>query len=418
MKVLWLCNLVLPGFEKEFGIPRSNFGGWMIGMLREMQKYDYEIALCLPIIDDNRMRDGVVNGVRYYSFKFHYLKYEYDEAGKKSTESFCRIIDTFQPNVIHIWGTEYLHTYSMMIAAEKMGIVDRVIIHIQGLISECARHFLEGVSGEFAEMTVEGFDSLALQRKKFERRGEWEKEAIRKAKSILGRTEWDKACTYQINPKANYFSCGEVLREPFYTSKKWETTHRDRENVRIFMTQGSYPIKGVHYALEAVSFLRNKYSSVILEIAGENILDKPVVSPYGQYIERLLDRFSVRDSIRFIGMLNENEVIEHMLRADVYLLSSTIENSPNSLSEAMICGVPVVAAYVGGVGTIIRNDTEGLLYTCNDPNMLAWQVEKIIDGLIDTTELSKSEIQRSMEYNNRKQCVKKLDSVYKLIARL
>ena len=50
------------------------------------------------------------------------------------------------------------------------------------------------------------------------------------------------------------------------------------------------------------------------------------------------------------------------LEADVFLLPSGCENSPNSLGEAMLLGLPCVASAVGGIPSMLANGTEGLLY--------------------------------------------------------
>ena len=65
------------------------------------------------------------------------------------------------------------------------------------------------------------------------------------------------------------------------------------------------------------------------------------------------------------------------LDANVFVLPSTIENSPNSLGEAMLLGVPCVAADVGGVTTMMRHRLEGEVYPSTAPYMLAFYVENI-----------------------------------------
>ena len=59
------------------------------------------------------------------------------------------------------------------------------------------------------------------------------------------------------------------------------------------------------------------------------------------------------------------------LDANVFVLPSTLENSPNSLGEAMLLGVPSVAADVGGVRNLMTGETEGLLYRSGDVTALA-----------------------------------------------
>ena len=61
----------------------------------------------------------------------------------------------------------------------------------------------------------------------------------------------------------------------------------------------------------------------------------------------------------------------------MYVLPSTIENSPNSMGEAMLLGVPVVAASVGGVADLLRHGEEGLLYPPTSPYMLASLISRV-----------------------------------------
>ena len=64
------------------------------------------------------------------------------------------------------------------------------------------------------------------------------------------------------------------------------------------------------------------------------------------------------------------------LDANVFVLPSTIENSPNSLGEAMLLGVPCVASHVGGVANMLGPE-EGFLYQSTAPYMLAYYIQKV-----------------------------------------
>ena len=59
------------------------------------------------------------------------------------------------------------------------------------------------------------------------------------------------------------------------------------------------------------------------------------------------------------------------LNANVFVLPSTMENSPNSLGEAMVLGVPSVAADVGGVRNLMEDGREGRIYASGDVPALA-----------------------------------------------
>ena len=58
-------------------------------------------------------------------------------------------------------------------------------------------------------------------------------------------------------------------------------------------------------------------------------------------------------------------------RAHVFAISSYIENSPNSLCEAMQAGMPCVATYAGGIPSLVEDGRTGLLFPPGDAPLLA-----------------------------------------------
>lgn len=65
---------------------------------------------------------------------------------------------------------------------------------------------------------------------------------------------------------------------------------------------------------------------------------------------------------------------ERYLKSQVFVLPSSIENSPNSLGEAMLLGVPCIASDVGGVRCLMTHSVEGLIYPADDPRLLAYDI--------------------------------------------
>ena len=65
------------------------------------------------------------------------------------------------------------------------------------------------------------------------------------------------------------------------------------------------------------------------------------------------------------------------LKCNVFVSPSGIENSPNSVCEAQMLGVPVVASYVGGTPDMIPDSKCGFLYRFEDIEMLAYYIKKV-----------------------------------------
>jgi glycosyltransferase involved in cell wall biosynthesis len=75
--------------------------------------------------------------------------------------------------------------------------------------------------------------------------------------------------------------------------------------------------------------------------------------------------------VRFLGALPRAQVLETVAAADALLLSSTWENFPHAVVEALAVGTPVIATDVGGVAEVVRDGENGLLVTPGDPQPLA-----------------------------------------------
>ena len=77
-----------------------------------------------------------------------------------------------------------------------------------------------------------------------------------------------------------------------------------------------------------------------------------------------------------LGMLDEDGMKGQFLKSHVFVCPSAMENSPNSLGEAMLLGVPCVAADVGGIHNLLVDGGDGVLYP-------AGSVEGLTEKLIE-----------------------------------
>ena len=84
--------------------------------------------------------------------------------------------------------------------------------------------------------------------------------------------------------------------------------------------------------------------------------------PYQRYCKRLIRTLGLEGCVRYTGPLDEAAMKQAYLDADLYLLPSSSENSPNSLGEAMLLGLPCVASAAGGIPDMLADGREGALY--------------------------------------------------------
>ncbi|MCD8379206.1 MAG: glycosyltransferase [Lachnospiraceae bacterium] len=372
MRVLWVCNVVLPQIAAELHMDAGNKEGWIAGLytavIRDLAAEGIQLGFAFPIAKGQDMVRGslTVNedyDLYYYGFREDSLNAEnYDVEMEKDLSE---IMIAFEPDILHCFGTEYPHT----LAAVKMfSQPDRTLIGIQGLCRVYARGYMASLPRSVRNsVTIRDFlrrDSLKEQQAKYEGRGQWEMTAVKWAGHVTGRTEFDRYWTQRWNPTVCYHEMQETLRPEFYTGC-WRES--DCERHRIFLSQGDYPVKGLHYMLLALPEILKKYPDTRVYVAGNCILRKPgleslvKLSAYGRYIQKLLKKNRIADKVTFLGKLNAGEMKEQYLKSHVFVCPSTMENSPNSLGEAMLLGTPVVTADIGGVLSMIDRG-EGYIY--------------------------------------------------------
>ena len=374
MKLLWLCNMV-PGEVKRAITGKMGNGLWVDHVLQDLrQQEDLEIRIFCPY---KKEKEGNLDNWTSYRTFCTKLPHQYLP---ELEERFCRELKEFKPDVIHSWGVEYAHTLAMVNAAEKTGYLQNMAVSIQGLCSFIASHYCEGIPyGVQRSYTFRDFlrrDNIIQQQKKFLLRGELEKLTLGKVSHIIGRTCWDRACIQACNPDAVYYVCNETLRPVFYQDVwKYDACTKHR----IFAPSCSYPVKGFHHLLKAFAHVLTCYPDATLAVTGKSYL---TVSPlrrssYQKYLAKLTRQYELEDRIEFLGSLDGEGMKKACLEANVFAMPSTIENSPNALGEAMILGVPCVAADVGGVTTMMTHDSEGFIYQSTAPYMLAHYIKTV-----------------------------------------
>ena len=299
---------------------------------------------------------------------------------------FEEILKKYHPDIIHIFGTEYPHSLAMIKAAVSTGQVGKVAVSIQGLVSVIAKHYYSGLPNS----VIHGWtfrdavkrNNIYLQKRDFQRRGEYEIQALQLTHNVIGRTTWDYACTKRCNSGVRYHFCNETLREAFYNNS-WDFQNCEKHSV--FVSQASYPIKGFHFMLEAMVDIVKHYPDAKLYTTGKSpfssvLAERLRLTNYQKYIGKLIKEYGLQDKVCFLGNLDEQAMCERFCKAHVFVSCSMVENSPNSLGEAMILGVPVVASNVGGVSSMIENEKEGFLYQGDAPYMLAYYVMQLFEN--------------------------------------
>lgn len=420
MKILWIVNSLLP--EATAFLTGQNelkgSGGWIQGLAESLQKISnvniIVVGITTLVQDLTKIKGNILS---YYAIPSNGGDRKYN---KKYEAAYKSIFEKEKPEVVHIHGTEYPHSLAALRACGS----DNTVISLQGIVSAIEPFYLGGIKKKELWKCLTIHDLLRpnvfQQHRNIKERGDNEIQLFKEAKYIIGRTKWDMVHVWAVNPQIVYMKCNEVLRKEFYEGNVWE--YKDCEPYSIFASQGYYPLKGLHKLIMAIGIVKIHYTNTRLYIAGLNfthnnggILDKIKLSAYGKYINKLIDVYGLKNSVIFLGSLNAEDMKKQYLRSNVFVCPSSIENSPNSLGEAQVLGVPCVASYVGGIPDMMEGN-ENNLYRFEDVEMLAKNICDIFEKKEKIPQLD-SMRHRALGRHNAEKVTKRMMEIYYTVSK-
>lgn len=422
MKVLWVTpsNTFYNQGDKKFSNNGYNGGGWIGAQQIELMKDDdIELAIMFTSKDihDNKR---VIDGVRYYPIiekvnilthlKRFYFPPEssYFDRVKKQVD---QVIEDFSPDLIHVFGlecnlAEIIYNYDIP-----------HLVHLQGLMLPYAESYLPP----------------AISLKSIYCYGKWWRERIfnngfryyynvtkskcqreiylcRHLKNCTGRTHWDRAMMALYAQNAKYYHVNEILRPQFY-SESPVLIRKDIKILKITSTISDTLYKGLDLILKTAKILEERDISYEWHIIGIN--DR---SDYLNLVKRVLN-YEIPAGICFDGKLQPSEIIDRFNQTDVYVHPSYVDNSPNSICEAQIIGLPVVATNVGGVASLIVNNETGILVPANEPHILAYSLISLKENYSIRQRIAENGCKLAHERHDKKFIMNQLREIYRILSK-
>ncbi|NQS91176.1 MAG: glycosyltransferase, partial [Chloroflexi bacterium] len=398
MHILWLTGVQLPAVTGE----DLNRAGWQEGLRRVLYQYYPDLKLSIASFGSEPYQPFHSENATYYNIyrepqigsRLKRIKNNWTHSSYKP-EDLVRIIDLYErinPDLVFIFGTE--NPFGLV--SDRFSVP--TIISIQAVINGLVKNLLLGLSpselsGEFfSRQTIigQGIFHKWWTHKKFTR---IEKIIYQKNQYFAGRTDWDRSWLGRLDPSARYFHIDRVLGSDYYQSV-WQI-ESSNEN-QIFSLSGNAPFKGGVSLVRAVALLKHEgYDQIRLRLAGVN-----PESNVGKYITKIIRKADLNNQIILLGRLAPAEIVKEMLAARLFVLPSHMDNSPNSLAEAMILGLPCIASNAGGIPSMLKDNSEGLIYQHTDIKALAAKILLLLDDHKISEELGKNARQTALTRHN------------------
>lgn len=253
-----------------------------------------------------------------------------------------------------------------------------VVVHLQGLLSPYDNAFFPvnfNKTSFLIPFSVREWlfrNGYIFAKNSIHVRGKKELSMFKKVDYAMGRTTWDYQVSQLLSPQSKYFHVDEVLRDVFYENAgKWK--YPKVQTLKIISTLSNTIYKGLDTILKT-AYLLKMQSNIPFKwkIIGINPQNEIV-----RFFERKL-RISGKDvNIEYAGVMDACDLCNELLNNHIYVHPSYIDNSPNSVCEAQLLGMPVIGTYVGGIPSLINNNEDGLLVPANAPYELAYLLKKL-----------------------------------------
>lgn len=371
MRILFLVHTV--DWLETGGGPYHG-AGWTGALIRSVLDAGHEAA----VVYQTSRKKGFIreeDGVRYFAvpsekrtllgkFGYYYGGYRQDD-GAHLLPGLHEAVGTFRPELIHLFGIE--NPLSVILGETDVPVA----LHLQGLLGPVSEAYCPpGITrGTFRRRFplretllrnghIYALNSLAVRARR-------ERERLGKARWVLGRTAWDREYAAAHGPQARYFHVDEILRAPFY-EKAGAATYDAAQPLRLVSTLSETMYKGFDLVLRAARRLQD--DGVAFEWT---VIGMGEDSSLKRFFEKETGIRCADAGIRLVGCLDAEKLAQTLLQAGVYVHPSYVDNSPNSLCEAQLLGLPCVACRVGGIPSLVEDGKTGLLTPAGDPDALA-----------------------------------------------
>jgi glycosyltransferase involved in cell wall biosynthesis len=416
MKVLWFSNT--PALGADFlnkGNLTKGTGGWLYSLNTALQaKVDLSISFHYPynipefVYQKTNFYPIYTGNIIIENLKKRILGKIYDV---EFLGEYLKVIEKVKPDIIHIHGTE--NSFLCLFGNVNVPIV----VSIQGNLNVYYHKFLEGFHGKFLRLKNERINlkTILFGRKSFHKGHQTmgkmaiiERKHLGLARYILGRTEWDRRITSILAPESKYYIGNEMLREAFY-KYSWNNPYISGKLI-IFTTNSDNYYKGFETLCYALSLLVRIGIEIEWRVAGVD--QKSLIN---KITKKYLKKNYPKTGLVLLGPLDEQGLIKNMLDSHIYVMPSHIENSPNNLCEAMILGMPCIATYAGGTGSLLKDGEEGILVQNGDPWAMAGAILELRNNQHKAVEYGQKARARALIRHDKDTIVNQLIQVYQEI---
>lgn len=150
----------------------------------------------------------------------------------------------------------------------------------------------------------------------------------------------------------------------FVPRMRWGGGEEKRDGpIKLLFVGRLIKFKNLETLLEAIALLRQQAKRpFILEIVGDGT--------QRAQLEQQVSEQGIARNVHFTGWIERSQIVPKYQEADIFVTPSIWEGMPNTVLEAMACGLPIIATDVQGSRELVQNGKNGHLVPVMDPEAL------------------------------------------------
>ncbi len=332
MKILWLAPYPHPLDQAAHPVP------WVVALAEQLRQ---QPGLELTILHwtnkiDNPSDEFARGGLRFIYLRVPSVRVDILTLYRRR----IRLVRAWLRRHAAGYDLLHLHGSELQLPAMTAGLPQPQLLSVQGLVSQYPPFVPSWRSWLKVLWTLAGY---------------YERRYLPAVHQFVCRTHWDQALVRQLSPGCVVHHNWEVIRPEFFRPPALPALEGGRP--RLVFVGGTQVMKGFAEVLAALNLIRQQID-VQLVIAGP----APPAAVRRAVLQAGLRHIGPADVV-CRGMLAAPELAQLFGEAVCLLHPSYVDNSPNSVCEAQVAGLPVVVSDVGGVRSLVEDEVTGLLCT-------------------------------------------------------
>lgn len=380
-------------FSEHTGICTEQFSehptSWVVNLLPLLAvRSDLEVhlvSLGTYLDGDFRFSDG---GIHYHFLRGARIRYQLATFFTIDKSKIHTELRQIQPDIVEAFGTEAGFSYA--------GVTSKYpcIVYITGIVNYL-----------FNRVKI---NPASLQWLRFLIAQFVERDTVRRGKYFFVENEFAEQFVRSLNLKASIYKIPNIINPIFFSLTTGLST---RCKSLLFVGAVSEKRKGAWVLLEAFFQLYTQFPD--LELA--------MVGPYDQIdMERLYKQLGERrmtKAVRLYGLKPPEFIANLMQDGAILIHPALMDFSPNSVLEAMVAGIPVVASRVGGIPYMVEEGVTGLLAEPGNSEDLVKKITFLLEHPAAAKSLGENAARKMRRHLNHERIVEEIVTIYHLIAK-